>query len=81
MPPLRQWPFPRVALACVAWIVATPILIGLWIVRQAVWAVDAGPGGGFGAVSVGINAFMLFIPLAPPLVLCVAWMLARQRNG
>jgi len=78
---LGQCSFARVALACVTWIVVTPILIVLWIVRQAVWAVDAGPGGGIGAVSVGINTFLFVIPVAPPLILFAAWMLLRRRKG
>jgi hypothetical protein len=77
---LRQWSFARVALACVAWIVVTPILIVLWIVRQALWVVDTGTGGGVGAVSFGVNTFMLVIPVAPPLVLLAAWILARRRK-
>lgn len=81
MSPLRQWSFARVALACVAWIVVTPVLIVLWIVRQAVWAVDTGPGSGIGAVSFGVNTLMLLIPVAPPIVLLTAWMLARRRKG
>jgi hypothetical protein len=79
MQTLRYWPFGKVLLACVAWFVLTVIVMVGWIVFQARGLFLSSSGaGGIGAVSVGINAVMLAIPFIPPVVLIVAWLVARR---
>jgi hypothetical protein len=81
MQPLRHWSFARVLLACVAWIVFSVALVALWIVLHTFWTVDIGSGGGgIGAVSVGIDAPVLLVPMVPPIVLIPAWLYARWRR-
>jgi hypothetical protein len=81
MPALRNWSFARVLLACVSWTGFSLALIALWIVLQIFWTAGAGSGsGGIGAVSVGINQLVFAIPVAPPIVLLVAWLTVRFRR-
>jgi hypothetical protein len=81
MTPLREWSFVRVMLIGAGWVVLGVALIVLWIFLQVAWTADIGSGGGgIGAVSVGINALLLAIPLAPPIVLFLAWLVVRSRR-
>jgi len=51
----------------------------LWIFLQASWTADIGSGGGgIGAVSIGINELMLAIPVAPPIVLFLGWLVVAR---
>jgi hypothetical protein len=45
---------------------------------RGLWASSSAGSGGIGAVSVGLNVFMLLIPFGPPLVFLVAWLIARS---
>ena len=49
-----------------------------WLLFQFNNVVDVSSGtGSIGAVSFGFNALMLAIPIAPPVILIVAWLMAR----
>jgi hypothetical protein len=81
MPALRHWSFARVLLACVAWVVLSLALVALWIFLQIFWTSGIGSGSaGIGAVSIGINELMLVVPVAPPIVLLIAWLIVRRRR-
>jgi hypothetical protein len=65
---------------CAGWVVLGVALIVLWILLQ-IRSANVGSGsGGIGAVSVGINELLLVIPLAPPIVLFLVWLIARMRR-
>ena len=50
-----------------------------WLLFQFNNAFDMSSGtGGVGFVSFGFNTLMLAIPIAPPLILIVAWLVARR---
>ena len=86
---LHSWSFAKVALVSLAWVVASVLAMvalvvlpftGLWLASS----VDpTNASAGIGAVSVGISAWVLAIPMVPPLVLVVAWAVARwgRRRG
>jgi hypothetical protein len=81
MTPLREWSFVRVMLVGAGWVAFSLALIVLWIVLQIAWTADIGSGGGgIGAVSIGINELMLAIPVAPPILLLLAWLIVRARR-
>jgi hypothetical protein len=81
MKPLREWALGRLLLVCAGWVVLSLALIAFWIFAQIAWTADIGSGGGgIGAVSVGINELMLAIPMAPPIALTLAWLIARARR-
>jgi hypothetical protein len=67
-------------LVCAGWVVLSLALIAFWIFAQIAWIADIGYGsGGIGAVSIGVNELMLAIPVAPPIVLVLAWLWLRRR--
>ena len=77
---LRQWSFAKVALLSAAWVAVLLVVAAVWFLVPAWLAYDRIDGsGGVGAVSVGINVFVLAIPLGPPVLLVVAWLAARWR--
>jgi hypothetical protein len=77
---LRQWSFAKVALLSAGWVAVCVVAAVAWLLIPAWLAYNRSDGsGGVGAVSFGINVFMLAIPLAPPVLLVVAWLLARWR--
>jgi hypothetical protein len=81
MKPLREWPFVRVVLVCAGWIVLSLALIAFWIFVQIAWTANTGSGSaGIGAVSFGISELLLAIPVGPPIVLLLAWLIARWRR-
>jgi predicted permease len=81
MRPLRDWSFARVVLTCIGWVGCCIALIALWLFLAFRAVSDAGSGsGGIGAVSVGVNELVLAIPVAPPVVLLVAWLIVRRRR-
>jgi hypothetical protein len=81
MTPLREWSFVRVMLVGAGWVAFSLALIVLWIFLQIAWTADIGSGGGgIGAVSIGINELMLAIPVAPPILLLLAWLIVRARR-
>jgi hypothetical protein len=81
MTPLREWSFGRVVLAGAGWVVLSVALIGFWIFLQITWSGGIGSGsGGIGAVTIAISELLLLIPLLPPIVLFVVWLIARVRR-
>jgi hypothetical protein len=82
MKPLGSWTVLRLLLVGAAVFVASVVLCVAAIILQATWNVDIGPGsGGIGAVSVGINAFVVAIPFVPPLLLLALWLKARRAHA
>ena len=78
MTALRDWSFARVLLVSGAWVVLCLLLVLAWFLFQFRGIFRASGGsGGIGAVSIGLNVLMLAIPLGPPIVLMLAWLLAR----
>jgi len=77
---LRQWSFAKVALVSTAWVVVCFVVIAAWPLI-AIWTAYSQfeGSGGIGAVSFGINALTLAIPIVPPILLFVAWLAARRR--
>ena len=78
MQALRNWPFARVLLVSGGWMLLCILTPLAWLLFQFNNAFDTSSGsGGVGAVSFGFNALMLAIPIAPPVILIVAWLIAR----
>jgi hypothetical protein len=80
MQALRLWPFVRVLLVSVGWILFCVLLPSAWLLFQFRGVSDSSSAGsgGIGAGSFSVNVFMLLIPLGPPIVLFVAWLIARS---
>ena len=78
MQALRYWSVGKVLLACVAWFLVSVVVTVGWMLFQARGFCFNGEGAGIGAVSIGINTIMLAIPFIPPMVLIVAWLVARR---
>ena len=78
MQALRYWSVGKVLLACVALFLLSVVVMAGWFLFQARGFFFNGEGAGIGAVSIGINAVMLVIPVVPPMVLIVAWLVARR---
>ena len=79
MPPLRDWSLARVLLLSVGWILLCVLTTAAWVFVRFRQVFDASTGsGGIGAVSFGINALVLAIPLAPPAILILAWLIAQR---
>ena len=76
---LRLWSVSKVLLISGGWIVLCIVLAAAWMAFQVrgLWAASSAGSGGIGAVSVGINLISLLIPFGPPIVLLVAWLVAR----
>ena len=77
---LRLWSFWKVLLVSGGWVLLSVLLVAAWIAFQFRSLMNAPPAGsaGIGAVSIGINVFMLLIPFGPPIVLFLAWLIARR---
>jgi hypothetical protein len=75
---LRYWSFAKVFLACVALFLLSVVVMVGWFLFQARGFFFNGEGAGIGVVSIGINTIMFAIPIIPPIVLIVAWLLARR---
>jgi hypothetical protein len=81
MKPLREWSFARAMLVGAGWVVLSLAVIALWIFLQITWSGGIGSGSaGIGAVSIGISELLLLIPVVPPVVLFLAWLIARVRR-
>jgi len=78
MQAFRHWSFGKVLLASVAWFLLSVIATVGWILFQARGFFFNSSGAGIGAVSVGINTGMLVVPVVPPMVLILAWLVARR---
>ena len=81
MSPLRSWSFVKVLLVSAAWFVCSLLAIIGWVVLTLTVAptIDKSGSGGIGAVSVGINELLLALPVLPPVILFVLWLIARLR--
>ena len=75
MQALRYWTLARVLLTSGAWFVVS---VAGWLYFNVRGDFVADEGGGIGAVSVGINPVMLAIPVIPPIVLILAWLIMRR---
>ena len=74
----RNWPFARVLVLSGGWVLLCILPPLTWLLFQFNDVVDVSSGsGGIGAVSFGFSALMLAIPIAPPIILTVAWLIAR----
>lgn len=76
---LRLWSIWKVLSVSGGWVLLCILFL---VVRFAIqvrglWAASSAGSGGIGAVSVGINPITLLIPFGPPIVLIVAWLIAR----
>jgi hypothetical protein len=81
MQALRHWPFARVLLASVAWVLLCLLMMAAWIYVQVHQVFDPSTGSaGIGAVSVGVNALIPAIVFVPPVILTVAWLIMRRRR-
>lgn len=75
---LRHWSFAKVLLVSGGWVLLCLLTPLAWLLFQFNNVFDASSGsGGIGAVSFGFNTLMLAIPIAPPVILIVAWLAAR----
>jgi len=75
---LRDWSFARVWLVSVAWILLCVLVAVAYVLFQFREFISASSGsGGIGAISFGVNVLTLAIPLLPPIVLFIAWLVAR----
>jgi hypothetical protein len=79
MQALRLWSFVKVLVVSGSWVLFCLLVAVAWILFQFRGCMVASRSGsaGIGAVSGGLNVFMLAIPLAPPIVLIVMWLLVR----
>ena len=81
MRPLHSWSFARVVVLSAAWVAPCILFVVAWAVVPVSGALIGSSGsGGVGAVSVGISALAPAIPLGPPSVLFVAWIVARRHR-
>ena len=81
MQALRDWSFARVVLVSLAWFGGVLILTALWLVWLFRPTFEMGSGSaGIGAVSIGVVPLAFLIPVAPPVVLFLAWLVARWRR-
>jgi hypothetical protein len=77
MQTLGNWSFVRVLLVSGAWILVCILAAGAWVLFQFRNVEVSSGSGGIGAVSFGLNVLLLLVPIAPPVVLIVAWLVAR----
>jgi hypothetical protein len=78
--PLRDWSFARVLLVSVAWILLCVLVAVAYLSFQFRELLGDSTGSvGIGAVAFDVNVLTLAIPLLPPIVLIVAWSIARWR--
>ena len=76
---LRHWSFEKVLLVSGGWVLLCLLTPLAWLLFQFSNAFDTSSGSaGIGAVSFGFNTLLLAIPIAPPVVLIVAWLAARS---
>jgi hypothetical protein len=75
---LRYWSFARVLLVSGAWVLFCLIAAAAWVLFQLRDLFTASSGSaGIGAVSVGFSELILAIPVVPPILLILAWLIAR----
>jgi len=84
MSALRHWSFKRVLLLSGAWILLCLLVVAALVLFQfsGSFVESRGAGSaGMAAVSVGINELVLALPVVPPIVLILAWAIARRLRG
>ena len=75
---VRDLSFARVLLLSGGWVLLCVLTPLAWLLFQFNDAFDTSYGsGGVGIVFFGFNALMLAIPLVPPVIMIVAWLIAR----
>jgi len=76
---LRSWSLAKVLRLSGGWILLCILTPLAWLLFQFNNAFDTSSGsGGVGVVFFGFNTLMLAIPIMPPLMLIVAWLIARR---
>jgi hypothetical protein len=74
----RNWSLAKVLRLSGGWILLCVLTPLAWLLFQFNNAFDASSGsGGVGVVFFGFNTLMLAIPIVPPVILIVAWLVAR----
>ena len=68
-------------LAAAAWVLVSLVVVAVWLFFQVSGFYFQGEGTGVGAVSIRINEAMLAIPIVPPMILIVAWLVARRMKS
>jgi hypothetical protein len=78
MQALRYWSFARVLLVSGAWVIFCLFVAAAWALFQ-LRGLSTAPSGstGIGAVSVGFSDLVFAIPVVPPILLILAWSIAR----
>ena len=76
---VRAWPLSRLLLVCLAWVLASSVLL-LWPLISALAQVSAEQSG-VGAISLPILPFLvrLAIVIVPPVVLLSLWLATRAK--
>ena len=73
----RNWTIGRVLLVSGGWVLLCILTPLAWLLFQFNSSYMSSGTSGVGAVSFGFNALMLAIPIVPPVILIVAWLIAR----
>jgi hypothetical protein len=76
--PLRDWSLTRVLFMSAVWFVLSLAAWVYFTVRDN-FVIGEG-GGGIGAVSITVNPLVLAIPIVPPFLLILAWLIPRLRK-
>lgn len=74
----RRWPFRRILLLSIGWILATLLLLGWWLSRMPSMA-EAELSGGVGAFSIGLWE-LATLALGPPLLLFLVWLALHRKT-
>jgi hypothetical protein len=78
MQALRYWSLARVLVTSGTWFVVS---VAGWLYFNVRGDFVGGEGASIGAVSVGINPVILAIPVLPPIVLILAWLIMRRAKS
>ena len=80
MQALQSWSFAKVLLVSISWVLLCVLIAAAWLLfRLGIFSAGSSGSGGIGAVSFGISELVLAIPVVPPVILIVVWLLARWR--
>jgi hypothetical protein len=78
MRPLAQWPVLGVVLVCITWVVLCVLVPLIWVAVKLRSEMAGSSGtGGVGGVTIGVNTLVVVLP---PVLFCLAWLIARRRN-
>jgi hypothetical protein len=80
MQALRRWSVGKVLLAAAAWFLLSVLATVGWLFFPVRVFYDSSSSGGIGveSIHVMVNVVWLAIPVVPPVVLIVAWLVARR---